>query len=93
VNAERIEQARRFGGELCAIDSWRGPCAELGTVEHVREHLAAVDMLEEIRQSIDAQSVSYGELAALADLAEYIGPGDVELAEWAGIPESEFVNR
>jgi hypothetical protein len=79
VNAERIEQARRFGGELCAIESWRGPCRELGTVEHVREHLAAVDRLEELYE--------------LQTLAEYIGDGDVELAEPAGIPESEFVNR
>jgi hypothetical protein len=91
VNPKRIAAARNYGGELCEIESWRGPCREPGTADHVREHLAAVDMLEEIRQSIDAQSVSYGELAALADLAEYIGPGDVELAEWAGIPEEDFV--
>jgi hypothetical protein len=93
MNTERIERARRFGGELCAIDSWRGPCAELGTVEHVREHLAAVDRLEELRAVLRAEDISYGELYELQTLAEYIGDGDVELAEWAGIPESEFVNR
>jgi hypothetical protein len=37
MNAERIEQARRFGGELCEIDG----CPELGTLEHVTAHLAA----------------------------------------------------
>jgi hypothetical protein len=93
VNPERILAARNYGGAACEIATWRGPCAEIGTAEHVRDHLAAVDMLEDIRQSIRAEAVSYGELAALADLAEYIGPGDVELAEPAGIPESEFVNR
>jgi hypothetical protein len=39
VNAERIEQARRFGGELCDIDG----CTEYGTLEHVRDHLADAD--------------------------------------------------
>jgi hypothetical protein len=36
MNAERIEQARRFGGELCDIDG----CTEYGTLEHVTAHLA-----------------------------------------------------
>ena len=43
--------------------------------------------LGEIRKSIDAQCVSYGELAELASLAEYIESGDVQLLEWAGVPE------
>ena len=43
--------------------------------------------LSEIRKSIDAQCVSYGELAELAGLAEYIESGDVQLLEWAGVPE------
>jgi hypothetical protein len=39
MNAERIEQARRFGGELCDIDG----CTEYGTLEHVTAHLAIAD--------------------------------------------------
>jgi hypothetical protein len=39
MNAERIEQARRFGGELCDIDG----CTEYGTLEHVTAHLAAAE--------------------------------------------------
>ena len=35
--------------------------------------------LEELRAELRAERISYGELAELADLAEYIGPGDVEL--------------
>jgi hypothetical protein len=93
MNPERIAAARNYGGELCAIDSWRGPCAELGTAEHVRDHLAAVDRLEELRAVLRAEDISYGELYELQTLAEYIGDGDVELAEPAGIPESEFMNR
>jgi hypothetical protein len=34
-----------------------------------------------------AERISYGEIAELADLAEHIAPGDVELLEAAGIPE------
>lgn len=43
--------------------------------------------LEELRTAIHAECISYGELAELADLAEHIQPGDVELLEWAGVPE------
>lgn len=45
--------------------------------------------LAEIRAEIDAERVSYGELAELADLAPFID-GDIVLAEWAGIPEADF---
>jgi hypothetical protein len=39
MNPERIEQARRFGGELCEIDG----CTEYGTLEHVSAHLDRAD--------------------------------------------------
>ena len=44
--------------------------------------------LEEIRAEIRAERVSMGELAELANLVPFIAPGDVELLEWAGVPES-----
>jgi hypothetical protein len=43
--------------------------------------------LEQIRAAIRAENVSYGELAELQDLADQINPGDVELLQWAGVPE------
>jgi hypothetical protein len=43
--------------------------------------------LEELRAAIRAESISYGEIAELESLAEHIEPGDVELLEWAGVPE------
>lgn len=43
--------------------------------------------LEEIRQEIRKECISYGELFELQSLTEYIGKGDVELLEWAGVPE------
>lgn len=43
--------------------------------------------LEYLRGEIRTERISYGELAELQDLAEYIEDGDVELLEWAGISE------
>lgn len=47
--------------------------------------------LEQLRKVLRAENISYGELAELSELKAYIEPGDVELAEAAGIPEEEFV--
>ena len=43
--------------------------------------------LEEIRQSIKAENISYGEIAELQGLARFIESGDVELLEWVGVKE------
>ena len=43
--------------------------------------------LEYLRQELRNECISYGELAELASLAEYIKHGDVELMEAAGVPE------
>ena len=45
--------------------------------------------LEYLRGEIHAERISYGEQAELAELADYIEPGDVELLEWAGVPEAK----
>jgi hypothetical protein len=47
----------------------------------------AAERLEYLRGEIRAERISYGELAELQGLAEFIEPGDVELLEWAGVPE------
>jgi len=51
------------------------------------------ERLEELRLALRAESISWGELVDLQGLADYIEPGDVELAEAAGIPEEEFAKR
>lgn len=43
--------------------------------------------LEYLRTQIDAECISYGEIAELQGLAEHIHPSDVQLLEWAGVPE------
>jgi hypothetical protein len=50
---------------------------------------AIKERLEYLRGEIRAERISYGEIAELQDLADYIEPGDVELLEWAGVPEHE----
>ena len=49
--------------------------------------------LAEIRSAIEAENVSYGELAELQSMAAdhpELFAGDALLAQWAGIPEEEF---
>lgn len=43
--------------------------------------------LEYLRGEIKAERISYSEIAELQSLVEYIDPSDVQLLEWAGVPE------
>lgn len=45
------------------------------------------ERLEYLRGEIRAERISWSELAELQGLAERIDPGDIELLEWAGVPE------
>jgi len=47
------------------------------------------ERLEYLRGEIEAERISYEEIAELQSLAEYIDEGDVLLLEWAGVPEFE----
>jgi len=59
--------------------------AKGGSVKKVPAY--AKKRLEELREEIRAERISYGELAELQSLAQYIEPNDVELLEPAGVPE------
>lgn len=45
------------------------------------------DRLEYLRSQIRAECISYGEIAELESMAGHIEPGDVELLQWANVPE------
>lgn len=45
------------------------------------------DRLEYLRGEIRAERISYEEIAELQELAKHISDDDVELLEWAGVPE------
>ena len=45
------------------------------------------ERLEYLRGQIRAECISMSELVELQGMADQIDPGDVELLEWAGVPE------
>lgn len=45
------------------------------------------ERLEYLRQQIQKECISYQEIAELQSLAEHIKDDDVQLLEWAGVPE------
>lgn len=47
------------------------------------------ERLEYLRDQLQAENLSYGELLELQSLAQHIEPGDVELLEAAGVPENQ----
>ena len=48
---------------------------------------AKKERLEEIREELNNESISYGELVELEELVEYIEDGDIQLLQAAGVPE------
>ena len=43
--------------------------------------------LDYLRSQIEQENISYGEIAELQSLSQYIDKDDVLLLEWAGVPE------
>jgi len=43
--------------------------------------------LNYLRKEIEAERISYEEIAELQSLADFIDPGDILLLEWAGVEE------
>lgn len=68
------------------VRSYEGGGEPLARPEWDRLYTAPV-VLEYLRGQIQAECISYGEIAELQGLADQIAPGDVELLEWAGVPE------
>lgn len=52
-----------------------------------RESKRIQKRLKYLRREIEAEIISYGEIAELQNLAQYIDPSDVLLLVWAGVPE------
>lgn len=45
------------------------------------------ERLEYLRGEIEAERISYEEIAELQSLVEHIEPEDILLLQWAGVPE------
>tara|TARA_R110000822_G_scaffold34517_4_gene98030 strand:+ start:2032 stop:2226 length:195 start_codon:yes stop_codon:yes gene_type:complete len=54
------------------------------------ETIEVKERLEYLREELREQRISYGELAELQSLVEYIDSSDVELLEAAGVSEEEY---
>lgn len=52
-----------------------------------RETRLAKERLEYLRGEIEAERISYAEIAELQSLARFIEPRDTLLLQWAGVPE------
>lgn len=74
-------------------DKVRVECPVERTDENYQEQDKAINdalnrhRVEQLRSKVEAESISYGEIAELESLAEYIDPSDVLLLQWAGVSE------
>jgi hypothetical protein len=64
--------------------------ADGGGVDYVPQRIQ--ERLEYLRGEIRNESISYGEIAELQSMKEYIDPNDVELLQWADVSEFEDDN-
>lgn len=64
--------------------------AQLAFYKRVKNKLAKIEArLEELRVEIEAERISTGEIIELQSLAKFIDSNDVQLLEWAGVPENQ----
>ena len=62
-----------------------GP-AQLAFYKRVKNKLTKIEArLEQLRVEIEAERISYGEIAELQSLAKFIDSNDVQLLQWAGV--------
>jgi len=64
-------------------------CASGSEYRLMREGDEPAQRLEELREALRSESISYGELVELQSLAEHIDKDDVELLEASGVEEFE----
>lgn len=81
-----IYSSRSWGGggllDNCILSIKHSNKSEGGVI-----YEAPVKRLEYLRGEIEQERISYGEIAELQSLAQYIEDDDVVLLEWAGVPE------
>lgn len=84
-------------GTVASVEehNWSVVVTYLDGSEHFTSVLAVLhveriaDRLEDIRASIDAENISWGEISELQSLVPFIDPSDFELLSWAGVTEDE----
>ena len=63
------------------------------SIAKAAESMRIAARLESLRKEIRAERISQGEICELEDLADHIDPFDVELLQWANVPEEEAMRR
>lgn len=58
-------------------------------LELCEQYQEALDRLEYLRGEIEHERISTAEILELESLTQYIEPGDVQLLEWANVPENK----
>ena len=63
---------------------------QLAFYKRVRNKLTKIEArLEQLRVEIEGERISMGEIIELESLAKFIDKGDVQLLQWAGVPENQ----
>lgn len=87
IDVDDTDDPREAAAQALAIMQDPGSTAVVFDVDGTTVDLEVTARLEELRAAIRAERISWGELAELQELAQFIEDGDVELLEWAGVPE------
>jgi hypothetical protein len=58
-------------------------------IEETIERGKIAGRLDYLRKEIRAERISMGEIVELQSLTDHIDEGDVELLQWAGVPENK----
>ena len=89
VGSLSCDRCEHFGGKDQFAVATGGTNQYGGTSEHRNIYCKKEikDRLEYLRGQIQAERISYSEIADLQSLAPHIDKDDVLLLEWAGIPE------
>lgn len=84
-NVGKCGHARCAGGngKLC-YERGKG----MRSYNDIKQELTAKARLEYLRGEINAERISYSEIAELQSLAKHIEKDDVTLLEWAGVTEN-----
>jgi len=91
---DRNTRIQKFGREIIEDEekTWkaRGYIVndKTGLLEKFATKTGIEERLEYLRGEINAERISYAEIAELQSLKEYIDPSDTQLLEWAGVDEA-----
>ena len=76
-----FDYSEEYGGTYDSHKYYNDYYVEINKIDDNKKRL------EEIREAIQDENISYGEIVELQNMAQYIEDNDAELKQWAGIEE------